>query len=304
LIDRGQLGDAAGGAGVALSRSTRGPAGAPKELRIATGPPGAVYREVGAALAEVLRDRLPGTKVRVIHTDASVANLGLLATGGTDLALTSLDATVAAADARHPADVTAVARLYDSWEQVLVRAGSPVRALADLAGHRVAAGADGSGTRFTTVRLLEIAGVTAELVTASQQEGADALAAGTVDALFTLTGVPTPAVSRLARTAPLRMISKPMDERFGELYTLATLPASAYPGVAAATTITTPNLLLAQPSLADGVVEVVAAALFEERARIARGHPEANRINVRTGIGTGPVRLHPGAARYFRSVKS
>ena len=95
-----------------------------------------------------------------------------------------------------------------------------------------------------------------------------------------------------------------MVDRFGDLYAKATLPSSAYPGIAAAVTFTTPNVLLAHPDLPDDVVETVAAALFAERARIALGHPEANRINVRTGIATGPIRLHPGAVRYFRSVKS
>ena len=96
----------------------------------------------------------------------------------------------------------------------------------------------------------------------------------------------------------------PMVGRYGELYTPATLPSSAYPGVGATATLTTPNVLLAQPDLPVDVVEIVAGVLFADRARIARGHPEANRINVRTGIATGPIRLHPGAVRYFRSAKS
>jgi TRAP transporter TAXI family solute receptor len=306
----GLLGSAAAACGAvwALSHRGRGPADAPAELRIATGPAGAVFRELGAALAAVLADRFPDTRVRAIPTGASVDNLALLASGGTDLALASLDATVAGLAAGRPGDVTAVARLYDSWEQVFVLASSPFHALTDLAGRRVAAGAEGSGTRFTTTRLLQVAGITADLVTATQDVGAAALAAGRVDALFTLTGVPTPAVTQLARTTPIRMISleeyvDAMDRRFGELYAPATLSSSAYPGVAAAATITTPNLLLARPDLPDDVVEVITAALYEERARIAQGHPEANRINLLTGIGTGQVRLHPGAVRYLRSVK-
>jgi uncharacterized protein len=51
------------------------------------------------------------------------------------------------------------------------------------------------------------------------------------------------------------------------------------------------------------VIESVTDALFAGRARIALGHPDANRINLRTAIATAPVRLHPGAVSYFRSVK-
>jgi len=301
-------GAATGTTAVAVARRERPPAGAPAELRIATGPPGAVYREIGAGLVAVLTGRLPHTRVRTIPTDASVENLSLLARGATDLALTSLDSTVAGLESGTPADVTAIARLYDSWLQLLVRAESPVQALSGLGGLPVAAGADGSGTRFTTDRLLALASVRPRLVSATQDEGAAALADGRVEALFTLTGVPTPAVTRLAMSRPVRMIplggfTEAMLDRYGDLYSPAVLPASAYPGIAATETMTTPNLLVARPELPDDVVELVTRTLFEERDRIARGHPEANRINVRTGIATGRVRLHPGALRYFRSAK-
>ncbi|MGY0232017.1 TAXI family TRAP transporter solute-binding subunit [Longispora urticae] len=309
LVGAGLLAAGATAVGVGTTVARRRGVTGPPELRIATGPPGAVFREVGTALAEVLGDALPGTRVRAIPTGASVDNLALLDSGDTDLALASLDATVAGIPAGRAPHVAAVARLYDSWVQLLVPRASPVGTLADLAGRRVAAGADGSGTRFTTERLLALVGVRAELVTANQDEAVAALAAGTVDAFFTLTGVPTPAVTRLARMSAVRMVPlgefvTALNNRFGELYTPATLPSSAYPGVSAAETMTTPNLLLAQPDLPDDLVELVAATLFARRDRIARGHPEANRINTRTGIATGPVPLHPGAVRYFRSVKA
>ncbi|RCV47203.1 C4-dicarboxylate ABC transporter substrate-binding protein, partial [Marinitenerispora sediminis] len=39
-------------------------------------------------------------------------------------------------------------------------------------------------------------------------------------------------------------------------------------------------------------------------AAIAADRPEAAHINVRTGIATGPVPLHPGAVRWFREQKA
>lgn len=301
-------GVAAGGGAATLALRGGGLADAPAELRIATGPPGAVFREFGAALAGVLAERFPRTRVRAIPTGASVDNLALLAGGGTDLAFASLDATVAGMAAGVPADLTAVARLYDSWVQLLVGTASPVRALRDLNGLRLAAGANGSGTRFTLQRLLTLARVAPRLITATQDAGAAMLRTGQADAMVTLTGVPTPAVTDLARHTAVRMVAldeyvEPMNRRYGEQYAPATVPSTAYPGVPAAATLTTPNLLLARPDLPSDVVELVAETLFTQRARIARGHPEANRINVRTGIATGPVRLHPGAVRYLRTVK-
>jgi len=302
---------AVGSAGTALAWRRDRLADAPAELRIATGPPGAVYRQIGGALAAVLASRLPHTRVSTIPTGASVDNLALLAAARTELALASLDAIVAGVLAGRPADVTAVTRLYDSWLQLFVRADSPVRNVGDLDGMAVAAGADGSGTRFTTTRLLALAGVHPKLVTATQSEGADLLGAGEVDAYFTLTGIPTPAVTeRLLPRVAVRMIElgpqvvDAMNARYGgELYTLAKLPSSTYPGTAGVYTLTLPNLLLARPDLSADLVELVVSMLFEQRDRIARDYPGAIRINVRTGISTNPIRLHPGAMRYFRSVK-
>jgi TRAP transporter TAXI family solute receptor len=300
---------AAAGDLAAPSGDGHGPADAPTELRVATGPEGAVYRAIGGKLVEVLAQRFPRTRVREIQTGASVDNLDLLAKTGTDLAFASLDAIVDGLATGQPRDTTAVARLYDSWLHLVVLGGSPVRRLTDLHGRRVASGAAGSGTRFTARRLVAVSGVRPELVVASQTESATLLATGKVDAMLSLTGVPTPAITELARTRPVQLIAldgyaEAMADRYGDLYPPATLPAAMYPGVLAVGTLTIPNLLLARPGLPTDVVELVAKTLFAERARIAVGHPDANRINLRTGISTGPVRLHPGALRYYRSVKS
>jgi uncharacterized protein len=274
------------------------------ELRIGTGPPGGVFREIGAALAGVFSSRLPGTHVRCIPTDASLANLALLDAGDADLAFVAVDA-VSGGPHR---DLTAVARLFDSWMHVLVPEDSPIQHVADLDGRPVAAGAAGSGTRFTTERLLAVAGLRPKLRFLTQDGGAAALVSGAVDAWFTCTGAPTPAVRALARTMRLRLLPMTpyldaMSGNFDGVYAVATLPSTTYPGISGTPTITTPNLLVARPDVPADVIETVTAGLFSEQARIAREHPEANEINTRSGVATMPVPLHPGALRYFRTTK-
>lgn len=278
------------------------------ELRIGTGPPGGVFREIGAALAAAVASRLPGTAIRCLNTDASLENLALLDAAMVELAFAAVDATAAGLGLGQPRDVTAVARLFDSWMQIFVPVDSPITSLAQLHGRKVAAGAAGSGTRFTTDRLLAVAELKPVLITATQDDGAAKLAAGTVDAWFTCTGVPTPAARTLAGRVRLRMLPltpylDDMTSRFGATYNVATLPSTTYPGVKGTATITTPNLLLARPELPADVVEAVVSGLFSELSTIARDHPEANEINTRSGVATMPVRLHPGALRYFRSTK-
>jgi uncharacterized protein len=280
----------------------------PAELRIATGPPGGVFREIGGALAGVLRQRLPGTAITCVPTDASLSNLTLLDQGKVDLAFAAVDTVAAGMAEGRPRDITAVARLFDSWMQVLVPVESSIASLADLDGQAVAAGAEGSGTRFTVERLIAQTALRPRLVTATQDAGASALAAGSVAAWFTFTGVPTPAVRALAAKRKLRLL--PLDaylvdmtNRFGAVYNVATLPSTTYPGIAGTSTFITPNLLLARPAVSDRVVETVTAGLFGELSHIAQEHPEVTEINTRSGSATMPVRLHPGALEYFRSMK-
>jgi TRAP transporter TAXI family solute receptor len=192
---------------------------------------------------------------------------------------------------------------------VIVLGSSVVTTFTDLHDRVVTTGAAGSGTRFTADRLIEVANIRpGAIISASQADGATMLADGRVEAMLSLTGMPTPAVIELANTVPVRLIpldtyAGALEKRYGAFYTPAVLPSSIYPGIDATETLTTPNLLLSRPDLPTKVIEVVTEALFAEREKIARGHPDANRINVRTAIATAPVRLHPGALLYYQSVK-
>jgi TRAP transporter TAXI family solute receptor len=288
------------GAGLALAGCTPRRVEAPAELVLATGPEGAVFREVGGALAAALAEQLPGTKVTAIPTAASVENLQLLRSGEAQLALSSLDPI------DDPQSVRAVGRLYDSFMQIAVPAGSPIRTFGDLAGKRISLGPIGSGTEFTAKRMLEFFGLSAMDERMAHAEASRRVADGSLDAMLALTGIPTPAITALQ--GDVRLVNIPLEavrlaEKYKGPYIPATIPSTTYEDVAANQTFAVPNLLLARESLSADVVEVVTRTVFTETARIVEGHPEASRINVRTGIATGLVPLHDGAMRWFRSVK-
>jgi TRAP transporter TAXI family solute receptor len=295
-----------GAASVAAAGCSPPPPPAPAELVLATGPPGAVFREIGAALAGALAVNLPRTRVTARPSAATVENLGLLAGRAAQLGFASLDATL---DPGAPGGgLSAIGRLYDSFLHLAVRRDAPVRSLADLADRTVSLGAAGSGTEFTATRLLRLLGLGLRDVRLTQADAAAQLAEGRIDAFFTLTGIPTPAISGLADRIPIRLV--PLATEAGVLadafpgpYVPATVPATTYQGVPPCQTVAVPNLLLTRDDVAEDVAEVVTRTVFTEADRIAAGHPEARRINVRTGIATGPVPLHPGAIRWFRATK-
>jgi uncharacterized protein len=294
-------------AGVPACTSSDPPA--PAELVLGTGPDGAVFREVGGALAAALADQLPDTRVIARPTGASVENVRLLQEGEVHLGLSSLDPLdEALLSATDPGGISAVGRLYDSFLQIAVPRDSPVRRIADLAGRTVSFGPVESGTEFTATRLLDLLGVRVDAQRMAHADAAERLAAGTIDALLALTGIPTPAISGLLGRFPVRLLDLPEEavvlaEAYPGPYVPVTIPATTYAGLGPCRTFAVPNLLLARTALDAAVVEVVTRTVFTQSARIAAGHSEASRINVRTGIATGRVPLHPGAERWFRGVK-
>lgn len=275
---------------------------APRPVRIATGNEGGVYLDYGGGIAEALRRRLPALTPEVLVTGASVENLELLAAGRADVAFTLADA---AADAGP--GVVALARIYENYLQVVVRADSEVQSLEHLRDRPVSVGAAKSGTAVAARRVLAAAEVTAQEHTMELQASADALADRDIDALFWSGGLPTDAITELGERVPLRLvdlagIADDLAEGYRDFYTEAVVPASAYGG-AAVTTVSVPNYLVVRRDLPDDVAYALTWLLFTERATVEAAHQEARRLDLRAAIATYPLDLHPGAARFYRAAK-
>ncbi|MFG1948774.1 TAXI family TRAP transporter solute-binding subunit [Nonomuraea sp. NPDC048826] len=301
-------------AGGLLAGCSRQPEADRFHLRLATGPAGAVYRRIGGSIAEHLAEQVPGVTVSTVPSGASTDNIRMLRAGEVHLGLTSLDALIRT-DGSAPAELSAVCRLYDSHLHLVVMAGSAIEEFGDLAGKRVSLGARDSGTEFTSLRMLELGKTDIDGRYLSQASSAAALRDGEIDAMFSLTGVPTPAITELALAHAIRLI--PLDTQAGALFTAfpgpyapAMIPATAYAGVLATRTVAVPNVLLARNDLPDDLVYAITDTIFTHTGTItSAGHddtetvPEAWHINVRTGISTASVPLHPGAAAWFRGHK-
>lgn len=286
-------------------------------LRLATGPAGAVYRRIGGALAEYVSEQVPGVTMVTVPSGASTDNIRMLRAGEVHLGLTSLDALITT-DGSAPEGLSAICRLYDSHLHLVVMAGSAIDGFRDLEGKRVSLGAHDSGTEFTSLRVLELGLVNADGRYLSQAESAAALRDGEIDAMFSLTGVPTPAITELAQRYPIRLI--PLDAQADALftafpgpYTPAMIPATAYAGVPATRTVAVPNVLLVRDDLPDDLVYAITDTIFthtgtiisasRDAEAVSEAVPEAWQINVRTGISTASTPLHPGAAAWFRDHK-
>lgn len=285
-------------------------------LVLATGNPGGVFHRYGEALAHVLSDRLPGLSVATVPTDASVENARMVAAGEADLGFSladiAADAVRGRGDFEDPARLTALARMYDSYVQLVTGATSGITSVRDLRGSRVGLGAPGSGTRVIAERILQVAEVSIsdlEVDSGPLERAAGAIGSGDLDALFFVSGLPNSAIAGLADETPIRLVElerwvPAMVSRFGPEYVSAPVPASVYDLPRGIDTVSVKNYVLASPALPEDVGYAVTRVMFEQQAAIDRLAPGVRQPAPAAAVFTSPVALHPGAERWFRESQT
>jgi TRAP transporter TAXI family solute receptor len=291
----------------------------PKFLSIATGGSGGVYFPYGGALARLISEKVPGVQATAEVTNASVDNLKLMQLGKVDLAFTLADTVAEAVRGRGPfkdtgaiGSIRTVAVLYTNYLHVVAREGAGIRRVADLAGKTVSVGSPGSGTELIADRVLSAARIDPRTGivrhTLSVAESAGALKDGKLDAFFWSGGVPTPALQDLAATPGITIALIPQDDLllmmqrdYGELYRLAMIPAGVYRGLdREVATVGVTNLLVASSSLDEDLVYAITKAMFDGKATLVAGHPEARHLAPPGSLEVSPAPFHPGAAKFYR----
>jgi TRAP transporter TAXI family solute receptor len=281
-----------------------------RRIRIATGSPTAVYYAVGSALAGVINRDLPGAEAVVQATAASAENVQLILHGGAEVGFTQADIVVAAGGP--PPGLVALARIYDDLLHLVVRADSPIHKLEDLKGRRVSVGARGSGTAVSVGRLLSVARMSGPATRLDRRElsldaSLPALSDGQIDAFFFSGGLPVAGIRQLSGTTPVRIVdlsawAAQMRRAYSDVYVVRDVPTSAYRTPAVAT-VAVPNFLVVPTTMPDDLAYDLTRLLMEQRDTLAAAHPAVEGLDIRSAIATLPVPLHPGAIRYFRSVK-
>ncbi|MEV4508063.1 TAXI family TRAP transporter solute-binding subunit [Dactylosporangium sp. NPDC049525] len=286
-------------------------------IYIATGNTTGVYYQFGGGYADLVTKHVPGYEARAEATGASSENIERVATGDMDVAFSVADAAGDAYLGKGPFDgkpqkVVALARIYRSYAQVVVRNSAKITKFADLRGKRVSTGSTGSGADVLAGRLLFAGGINpdTEIVRSrlSLPETTKAMQAGTVDALFFTGGLPTPGIADLMASAPgeysllpLADLLKPLTFRYGAVYAAGKLPKAVYETPTDIDTIVIGNLLLVSPDMPEQLAHDLTKILFDYQLELSRVHPEGANYDKAGALGTDPVPLHPGAARFYSS---
>ncbi|MGZ0148891.1 TAXI family TRAP transporter solute-binding subunit [Kribbella sp. WER1] len=299
----------------------RQPAGSSEgggRLTIATGNTTGVYYQLGGALASVISQKMSGYRATASETGASVQNIQGLVSGNYDVAFSlgdsAADAVKGVNSFKEKQDVVALTRLYNNYTQVAVRTAANINSIADLKGKRVSTGSPNSGTEVIARRLLSSAGLDPGKDVTAQRlglpESVDAMKSGSIDALVWSGGLPTGGITDLVtsmgkgvKLLPITDLLPKMQEKYGEVYSAAPIPAATYKQPADVATIVVPNVLLVRKDMKDELAEQLTKTLYDNLDSLVTVNAAAKGITLDSADKTDPVPLHPGAKKAIDGLR-
>ena len=89
--------------------------------------------------------------------------------------------------------------------------------------------------------------------------------------------------------------------------TTAVSPAAMIPGGVSrprceVATVGVTNILVASSALDEALVHDSTKAMFDNKAALVAGHPEARHLTPPAALDAAPAPFHPGALRYYRET--
>jgi uncharacterized protein len=282
-------------------------------LRIATGAPGGGFQPLGDALAKAIKAVMPDTEITVLGSAGAVSNIELIQAGNADVALSFSDVAYIASVGRlegKPTPFTrlrAIAVLQLTPVHLVAGKQSGITQVPDLRGKRVGLGPPGSGTVFTAGLVLKAFGVELEAVHGERlgfDEAAKRVRAGTLDAMFDNANYPvTSARTATEAGASLIPLEGPEMERLRREYPflrVMSIPRGTYPNQAEPIhTIGVDSLLVCRNDLDERLVYDFTQRLFEVLPAVSARQTSLRFMDLEQAPAA-PIKLHEGAARYYR----
>jgi len=267
----------------------------PRTIRIATAEKDGLYHKLGLALKSPIERRIHRNVV-IDSTEGSVENLRKLRSGEVDLA-------VVQGGAIRMDDLSVVTPLFPELVLIIVRKGSGIEKIADLAKRNVSLGPKGSGNRASALRVLKHFEIDAAGLGQNKQYFGHLLDGPTLDAAIVTAGIGHTDLVEVLSTNQFCLMPIADAEAVDMLhpYLRSTeVPRGLYaeqPPVPAqiTPTIATTAYLVARNDAPDSLVSAALAAVHEENLRLQI----PTLIPRQEASKRVPMRFHPVAQRYF-----
>ena len=300
-----------GNAGDANTGGTGNGSGSGVELTFGTGGDQGTYYGFGNVLAQRITSDT-NTAVTAVVSGGSQDNIEQMDMGMYHLGFVQSDVMSYAYNGERlfegmPIEnFSTVAALY--LEQVQIVTLDPeIKSVADLEGKRVSIGATGSGVYYNAIDVLGAYGLTEEDITPTFQsfgESVDSLQDGKIDAAFVVAGAPTVAVTTLATSRDVYLVSLDAEhiaalQETSPYYTEYTIGADVYGTEEDCTTVAIGAVIIARDDVSEDDVYNVVSTIFENAESIAEAHDKGRELDLEFATSITNVPYHPGAAKYF-----
>jgi TRAP-type uncharacterized transport system substrate-binding protein len=185
----------------------------PTTLRMATGPEGSAYSDLGERYREILGRS--GVDLQPVATAGAVENLARLRDprSGVDVAFLQAGTTSAA----ESPGLRSLGTVFYEPLWLFHRGMDPQRGFSALRGKRLSIGPEGSATRALSLQLLALGGIdasSADLLALSPEDATEALTRGQIDFAAVVTSWDAPVVRRLLADPGVELASFPRADAY------------------------------------------------------------------------------------------
>jgi uncharacterized protein len=285
----------------------------PRSIALGTASPGGPYYAYGEGLARILTLALniettaqvtQGPAQNIVLMERKEAMLGFITMG---VGLQGWNGTEWAKGIRYRS-MRVIFPMYDTSFQFAAPKRLELKSLKEFGGQRIGVGPR-AGTGGTYVpEIFNVLGIAATIRFGAVDQQTAQIAQNELDGLAFATGVPNPALAKLAADEPMVFLMPSAEEvarirsHMPEL-SHSLVPAGLYPGLLQDyRTIGLYNFAIAHENLPDELVYRIVKTVFESREELVKAHPAAKET-VPPNIARNTILpLHPGAIRYYREA--
>ena len=281
------------------SNGDNGGTDAKAKLRFVTGGESGTYYAFGSVIAQHATNNA-GVDVVGLVGNGSQSNVQELQDGNAELAFCQSDVMAYAYNGTN---------IFEEHGKV-----DCFSTVAALEGKKVSVGAAGSGVYFNAKDILTAYGLgdvnendEFTQINATYQsfgDSANDLKDGKIDAAFIVAGAPTTAVTDLATTKDVHLVSLD-DEHIAKLletsdyYTKTVIPKDVYGLDEDVTTVAVAAVILARNDVSEDAIYALTADIFDNAADLVSSHAKYGELSLEFGSSITSVPYHPGAAKYF-----
>ncbi|MGR5185852.1 TAXI family TRAP transporter solute-binding subunit [Photobacterium damselae subsp. damselae] len=306
---------------IAATLLLAGQASAQEFITIGTGSVTGVYYPTGGAICKLVNKDRKDHNIRcsVESTGGSIYNINTLRSGELDFGVVQSDwqyhgyngSSKFKEQGPYP-KLRAVFSIHTEPFNIIARADSGIKTLADLKGKRVNIGNPGSGDRATMGVVMDALGWTEkDFKLASELKGSErsqALCDNKIDAFIYMVGHPNGSIKEATTSCNAKLIpvtGEAIEKIIADnpYYTATEVPGDMYQGNDDVESFGVAATLVTSTDVSNDAVYALTKAVFENFDTFKRLHPAFAHLKPQDMVKNGiSIPLHPGAIRYYKEA--